>query len=97
MRRGSINICTSSGFSYEIHDRIHSFPGLATTIIISFRFKLVPHMMKALQQSTLRNLIVGTLALVLVTSSLTAQESKFALPASEEGLPGEGMLRRYDG
>ena len=52
---------------------------------------------KALHQSTLRNLIVGTVALVLVTPSLTAQESKFALPASEEGLPGEGMLRRYDG
>ena len=52
---------------------------------------------KALHQSTLRNLIIGTLALVLVTPSLTAQESKFALPASEEGLPGEGMLRRYDG
>ncbi|MDE0737512.1 MAG: hypothetical protein OSB47_16935, partial [Pirellulaceae bacterium] len=42
-----------------------------------------------------------TLILLLTTATpvlLPAQEAaRFALPKSEEGLPGEGKLRRYDG
>jgi lysophospholipase L1-like esterase len=33
---------------------------------------------------------------LLVATSLPAQESRFELPATDEGLPGAGPLRRYD-
>ena len=44
--------------------------------------------------------LLGSIVLLLLSIGLNAAApaaDKFALPTSEEGLPGEGKLRRYDG
>ncbi|HRX82839.1 MAG TPA: GDSL-type esterase/lipase family protein, partial [Pirellulaceae bacterium] len=37
------------------------------------------------------------LLIALLLPTITSGQDAFTLPASEEGLPGEGELRRYDG
>jgi lysophospholipase L1-like esterase len=44
-----------------------------------------------------RSLLIVALAIVAVPLGVTLGQDKFALPASEDGLPGEGKLRRYAG
>ncbi len=44
-----------------------------------------------------RSLLIVALATLAVPLDATRGQDKFALPASEDGLPGEGKLRRYDG
>lgn len=43
-----------------------------------------------------RRLFVSFVFVALVLCVPTQADDRFALPASEEGLPGEGLLRRYD-
>ena len=45
----------------------------------------------------LRIRLLAILALVTCSGTGLLAQDRFALPASEEGLPGEGALRRYDG
>lgn len=42
-------------------------------------------------------MLLAILAAVSMLTSVTCAADPFALPASEEGLPGEGALRRYEG
>lgn len=42
-------------------------------------------------------LLVAFVLLATAFDSSVAADDRFALPATEEGLPGEGLLRRYDG
>ena len=45
----------------------------------------------------MKRLLLSIVLLILVAPISSAGDDKFALPISEEGLPGEGKLRRYAG